>query len=123
METQPQLLLLQKTMLVAEGIGRILNPHANMWQLAQPLMEEWMRENRGPEARMVEAIKNLRDTVDRLPRLIAAAEIATTRIAAGSIKLDPDTVRALRGGGAGYNRYIGWVALALAAAALVIALS
>lgn len=123
METQPQLLLLQKTMLVAEGIGRILNPHANMWQLAQPLMEEWMRENRGPEARMVEAIKNLRDTVDRLPRLIAAAEIATTRIAAGSIKLDPDTVRALRGGGMGYTRYLSWIALALAAAALVIALS
>jgi len=123
METQPQLLLLQKTMLVAEGIGRILNPHANMWQLAQPLMEEWMRENRGPEARMVEAIKHLRDTVDRLPRLVAAAEIATTRIAAGSIKLDPDTVRALRGGGMGYARYLSWIALALAAAALVIALS
>src|SRR3546814_14317447 len=52
METQPQLLLLQKTMLVAEGVGRRLDPTTNMWMLAQPLMEEWMRENRGPEARL-----------------------------------------------------------------------
>lgn len=123
METQPQLLLLQKTMLVAEGIGRVLNPHANMWQLAQPLMEEWMRENRGPEARTVEVIKNLRDTIDRVPRLIAAAEIAAARIAGGSIKLDPDTVRALRGGSGRYTRYAGWLALVLAFAALVISLS
>ena len=36
METQPQLLLLQKTMVVAEGVGRALNPEVNMWQLAQP---------------------------------------------------------------------------------------
>ena len=48
METQPQLLLLQKTMVVAEGVGRALNPELNMWQLAQPLIEEWMAENLGP---------------------------------------------------------------------------
>ena len=41
MATQTQLLLLQKTMLVAEGTGRKLAPDANMWLLARPLIEEW----------------------------------------------------------------------------------
>ncbi|MEZ5648678.1 MAG: 2-polyprenylphenol 6-hydroxylase [Alphaproteobacteria bacterium] len=123
METQPQLLLLQKTMLVAEGIGRILNPHANMWQLAQPLMEEWMRENRGPEARLVETIKGIREILDRLPRFVTAAEIAATRIAESSIKLDPTIIQASYGNGMRRLKYISWIALAIAGAALLIALS
>ncbi len=52
METQPQLLLLQKTMVVAEGVGRALNPELNMWQLAQPLIEDWIAENLGPQAQL-----------------------------------------------------------------------
>ena len=44
MTVQPQLLLLQKTMLMAEGMGTRLNPHVNIWELARPLIEEWMRE-------------------------------------------------------------------------------
>ena len=52
METQPQLLLLQKTMLMAEGVGRTLAPQANMWSLAQPLIEQWERDYFGPEARI-----------------------------------------------------------------------
>ena len=48
METQPQLLLLQKTMVVAEGVGRALNPGLNMWQLAQPLIEELDRRQPRP---------------------------------------------------------------------------
>src|SRR3546814_1375314 len=50
MRAQPQLLLLHKTMVVAEGVGRQLNPNVNMWALARPLIERWMLENRGPEA-------------------------------------------------------------------------
>src|SRR6185312_4674074 len=50
METQPQLLLLQKTMVVIEGVGRRLDPTINIWVLARPLIEGWMRDNRGPEA-------------------------------------------------------------------------
>ena len=52
METQPQLLLLQKTMVVAEGVGRALNPELNMWQLAQPLIESWIVDNLGPQAQL-----------------------------------------------------------------------
>ncbi len=57
METQPQLLLLQKSMLTAEGVGRALNPDINMWELARPLIEDWMREHRGPEARVVDELE------------------------------------------------------------------
>ena len=53
MTVQPQLLLLQKTMLMAEGMGTRLNPHVNIWELARPLIEEWMREPFRP-ARHVE---------------------------------------------------------------------
>ena len=47
METQPQLLLLQKTMMVTEGVGRMLNPNLNMWELARPLIEQWANEHFG----------------------------------------------------------------------------
>jgi ubiquinone biosynthesis protein len=74
METQPQLLLLQKTMLLAEGVGRQLAPNTNMWKLAEPLIEEWMIENRGPEARLAEVITNVIWAAERLPTAITELE-------------------------------------------------
>ncbi len=50
MQQQPQLVLLQKTMAVSEGVGRALNPNVNIWQVAQPLVEGWIRQHLGPEA-------------------------------------------------------------------------
>ncbi|HWB48770.1 MAG TPA: 2-polyprenylphenol 6-hydroxylase [Stellaceae bacterium] len=70
METQPQLLLLQKTMVLIEGVGRQLDPAVNIWAMARPLIERWMQENRGPEARLRQRLGTLLETVDRLPRLI-----------------------------------------------------
>ncbi|MGH6961425.1 MAG: AarF/UbiB family protein, partial [Dongiaceae bacterium] len=69
METQPQLLLLQKTMLVTEGVGRKLNPDVNMWSMARPLIEDWMRRNRGPEARIRQAARSALETIERLPEV------------------------------------------------------
>ena len=51
MPVQPELVLLQKNMLMAEGISRRLDPDLNIWLLAEPLIAEWVRENRGPAAR------------------------------------------------------------------------
>jgi ubiquinone biosynthesis protein len=93
METQPQLLLLQKCMLTAEGVGRALDPRINMWELARPLIEEWMRENRGPEARIVDTLDAAAGTFKRLPVLIGEAERAARELAGGGIRLHPDTVR------------------------------
>jgi ubiquinone biosynthesis protein len=70
METQPQLLLLQKTMVQVEGLGRRLDPSVNVWELARPLVEEWMRDNRGPEAQLRQRVDSLVETVDELPRLL-----------------------------------------------------
>jgi ubiquinone biosynthesis protein len=93
METQPQLLLLQKTMLTAEGTGRKLNPNVNIWELARPLIEDWMRENRGPEARAAEALAAVARTVERLPALLRDVERAASLVADGGLKLHPESVQ------------------------------
>jgi ubiquinone biosynthesis protein len=80
MPTQPDLLLLQKTMLVAEGVGRKLNPTVNMWLMARPLIEEWMIANRGPEARVMQAARDTMDTLERLPRTLRRAEETLERL-------------------------------------------
>ena len=70
MQTQPDLLLLQKTMLVAEGVGRLLNPDSNMWLMARPLIEEWMIANRGPEARIVNAVRDTSSAIEAFPHTV-----------------------------------------------------
>lgn len=97
METQPELLLLQKTMLVAEGTARTLAPEANMWFLIRPLIEEWMRANFGPEAKVRDVVQNLTHAVERLPDMISDVERTSRMLADGKVKLHPDTIRALRG--------------------------
>lgn len=97
METQPQLLLLQKTMLVAEGTGRRLAPEANMWFIARPLIEDWMRVNLGPEARIKDAALQGMDALRRLPGVVQGLENALSQFDAHGLKLHPDTVAQLRG--------------------------
>jgi ubiquinone biosynthesis protein len=70
MTVQPQLLLLQKTMLMAEGMGTKLNPHVNIWELARPLIEDWMVTHFGPRATVGRAAEDLVHGLRRLPRLI-----------------------------------------------------
>lgn len=59
METQPQLLLLQKTMVVVEGIGRTLNEDINMWDLAHPWIKKWAAKNLSPEAKILRFVKKI----------------------------------------------------------------
>jgi ubiquinone biosynthesis protein len=58
METQPQLLLLQKTMIMVEGIGKTLYPESNLWRLSEDWIKEWAKKNISPKARMLHLIKN-----------------------------------------------------------------
>ena len=81
MQVPPHLLLLQKNMLMAEGVSRQLNPDLNIWTLAQPLIEDWTRENRGPEARLAEAVQGGVTFLRRLPRLLGRLEAAADRLA------------------------------------------
>lgn len=59
METQPQLLMLQKTTVVVEGIGRMLDPKMNLWKLAEPWVKKWAIKNISPEAKLLRALKGL----------------------------------------------------------------
>jgi ubiquinone biosynthesis protein len=70
MTVQPELLLLQKTMLMAEGMGTKLNPNVNIWELARPLIEDWMVTHFGARATVGRAAEDLAQGLRRLPRLI-----------------------------------------------------
>ena len=98
METQPQLLLLQKTMLVAEGVGRTLYPDMNMWFLAKPLIEDWVEEHIGPDVRLRETVEQVADGLRRLPKMVSDLEKGGSALARGEVKLHPETLRALSGG-------------------------
>ncbi|QPZ92823.1 2-polyprenylphenol 6-hydroxylase [Thioclava electrotropha] len=76
MQTQTQLILLQRTMVVVEGVARSLNPSINMWEVAKPVVEKYIRESLGPRA----IANDLRKTVQvlgrfgpELPDLVKAA--------------------------------------------------
>jgi ubiquinone biosynthesis protein len=120
MEVQPQLLLLQKNMLMAEGVSRLLNPDLNIWTLAQPLIESWMRENRGPEARLRHAAGDIAGVIQRLPAIVTDFEKVVRHLAEGGIRLHPETVADMRRRNSRYDLAI-W-ALAAAVAALAAAL-
>ncbi|MBV8189241.1 MAG: 2-polyprenylphenol 6-hydroxylase [Alphaproteobacteria bacterium] len=98
MAVQPQLLLLQKTMLMAEGMGTRLNPHVNIWELARPLIEEWMERHFGPRAIVGRAAEDLTQGLRRLPRLIdnlhLVSEHERRRAEAQAHNPPPTTVRA-----------------------------
>ncbi len=96
METQPQLLLLQKTMVTAEGVARYLDPEINFWEVARPTIEAWMRDNLGPEARLAEAAGEASSLVRRLPGLLDTAERAARVLAEHGVRLDPETSALLR---------------------------
>ncbi|WP_247120942.1 2-polyprenylphenol 6-hydroxylase [Kordiimonas marina] len=67
MQTQPQLLLLQRTMVMAEGMALHLNPKGNMWQISEPVIEAWIRDNLSIEARLADAVHMLPRLLERLP--------------------------------------------------------
>jgi len=67
MSTQPHLLLLQKTMVMVEGVASNLDPNVNTWEIAEPYVRGWMREELGPEARIADGITRGIRFLGRLP--------------------------------------------------------
>jgi len=74
MQTQPHLLLLQKTMVMVEGIAQGLDPQINMWDVSAPFVRDWIRDELGPEAAIAGRIKEDFDTLARLPALVRRIE-------------------------------------------------
>jgi ubiquinone biosynthesis protein len=70
MPTQPHLLLLQKTMVMEEGVATFLDPDINMWATAEPFLREWIRDELGPEAYAADRIIHWVRTFRKLPDLV-----------------------------------------------------
>jgi ubiquinone biosynthesis protein len=70
MPTQPHLLLLQKTMVMEEGVAHALDPDINMWETAEPFLREWVRGELGPEAALADRIVRDFRTFAKIPELI-----------------------------------------------------
>ncbi|MET0308479.1 MAG: 2-polyprenylphenol 6-hydroxylase [Sphingomonas sp.] len=75
MQTQPHLLLLQKTMVMVEGVARTLDPDINLWETSAPFVTEWIRTELGPEAAVADRLVKDFRTLLRLPDLIRNIEL------------------------------------------------
>jgi ubiquinone biosynthesis protein len=121
MEVQPQLLLLQKSMLVAEGVGRHLDPHINMWQLARPLIEQWMANNLGPQARVRETMGAVVASLESLPRLVAHAEKTVEALRRGGFGPPSASTKPTKAGARGlFPAWLPWALVVVLAGALVL---
>tara|TARA_B100000963_G_scaffold291159_1_gene261143 strand:+ start:704 stop:2272 length:1569 start_codon:yes stop_codon:yes gene_type:complete len=98
MQTQPQLLMLQKTMVVVEGVARKLNPETNIWTTSKPILENWLKETKNPMTKINETINNTSEVIKRLPEfpeIMDKANQALTFLASGQIPQNSNSYNAL----------------------------
>jgi len=88
MEVQPQLVLLQKTMLNIEGLGRQLYPELDLWQTAKPFLERWMSEQVGSRAFFSRLKEHVPQWGEKLPELPALIHDVLHQARSGSLKLN-----------------------------------
>ncbi len=124
MQTQPHLLLLQKTMVMVEGIATQLDPGINMWDVSAPYVRSWIRDELGPEAALADRIRTDFQTLLLIPDLVRRIE---DRFPARGGAPDPPPLPVIeliweRRRGMG-GRIVGYLAAALAGGALVWAAS
>ncbi len=120
MQAQPQLILLQKTMMVVEGVCRQLDPEFDIWESSRPVIERWMIDNLGPEARLRDAAEGLGAVgklAQNIPQLLRDTELIASQLAEGGLKLHPDSVRAIANTHARRTRHVR-IALWIGAVAL-----
>ena len=99
MQTQPQLLMLQKTMVVVEGVARKLNPNTNIWTTSKPVLENWLRETKDPVTAINETLQNTSEVIKRLPEfpeIMDKANQALTYLASGQIPQNSNSYTALK---------------------------
>lgn len=120
MELQPQLVLLQKTMVVVEGVARSLDPDFDIWEASRPVVEDWMLEQVGPQARLRDAAEGLGAIgrlAQNLPEILKNAEVVSAMLAGGGLRLHPETVMQIADAQAARTRHVR-VAIWIAAGAL-----
>ncbi|MDN2566206.1 2-polyprenylphenol 6-hydroxylase [Aquibium sp. A9E412] len=124
MQTRPELLLLQKTMVVVEGVSRALDPHFNMWKAAEPVVSDWIAANLGPRGALADLREGgaaLVSLARQAPELAARSEKLAREIdhmAEHGLRLDGETADAVGWAAARHGR-LGRLALWVIAAALL----
>ncbi len=90
MPTQTPLLLLQKTMVVVEGVARKLYPETNIWQVSRPILENWLKDVKSPKSKIDTAINTSAEIIKRIPDFpdfIDKANYALQLMAEGKLNL------------------------------------
>ena len=124
METRPELVMLQKTMVVVEGVARILNPRFNMWKASEPVVGDWIRTNLGPQRILVDVKDGLKAALklaEAAPEIAAKAEKFSreiTDMSENGLRFDAATAEAIGKSEARHGRS-GRIALWVIAATLL----
>ncbi len=124
MAARPELVLLQKTMVVVEGVARALDPHFNMWKTSEPVVGSWIAANLGPRGMLTDArdgVNALVSLARQAPELAARTERLSREIdamAENGLRFDAETAKAIGKAEARYSRS-GRVALWVIALTLV----
>jgi ubiquinone biosynthesis protein len=101
MQTRPELVLLQKTMVVVEGVARRLDPDFDMWTAAEPVVRDWIERNFGPAGQLGQAadtLSSLGRLARQIPEFAARAERLTAdldRLVGNGIRLHGETVQGI----------------------------
>ena len=125
MRTRPELLLLQKTMVVVEGVARTLDPKLDMWSVADPVVRGWIERNLGPAGRLEDVAQGAGEIGRFLGQVPSLLERGATLIdqlddiTRDGLVLAPETVEAIGHAEARRNR---WTAAALWAIVALLAL-
>ena len=119
-EIQPQLVLLQKTLLNIEGLGRMLDPDLDLWQTAKPFLERWMSEQLGPRGLLKQLKHEAPQWATLLPQLPRLVHQALTQANARSAAADEQIARLHEA--TAMNRHLAKLAVVLAATALTLGL-
>jgi ubiquinone biosynthesis protein len=116
MRTRPELLLLQKTMVVVEGVARTFDPKLDMWSVAEPVVREWIERNLGPAGRLEDVAQGAGEIgrfAAQVPALLTRAATLIDQlddITRNGLVLAPETMEAI---GRAEQRRNRWTAVAL----------
>jgi 2-polyprenylphenol 6-hydroxylase len=124
MQAQPQLLLLQKTMVVVEGVSRALDPDFDIWAASKPVVERFMLDQLSPKTKLKEAGKALAALgrgLQLVPDMVRQAQTFAAAVERDGLKLHPETARAMakaRRAETRFERAALWLAAVAAIAAM-----
>jgi ubiquinone biosynthesis protein len=121
MRTRPELILLQKTMVVVEGVARTLDPKLDMWTVSEPVVREWVERHLGPTGKIEDVAIGAAGMLASVPALMTRGAVLVEQLDAitrDGLVLAPQTVAAIGTAEARRNR---WTAIALWTIALLLA--